>query len=96
MPKLSYEDMITRRIDFPAYKALYEAGSIDDIVAERYSEFMERFQQRVQSAFLARCSDPNKKIGEVLIEADLEQCWQQAKATQAFVNATADAGEPVL
>jgi hypothetical protein len=38
MPKLSYEDMIARRIDFPAYKALYEDGLIDDVVAERYSE----------------------------------------------------------
>jgi hypothetical protein len=93
MPKLSYEDMIARRIDFPAYKALYEDGLIDDVVAERYSEFMERWGQRVQNAFAARCPDPNRTIGEVLTEADLEDCWQEAKAVQATVNAAADAGE---
>jgi len=85
--------MIARRIDFPTYKALFEDGLIDNVVAERYSEFVERWGQRVQRAFAARCSDPNKKIGEVLTEADIEECWQNAKMAQAAVNAAADAGE---
>jgi hypothetical protein len=93
MPKLSYEEMVARRIDFPTYKALYEDGLIDDVAAERYSEFMERWGQRVQHAFAARCSDESKRIGEVLTEADLEECWQEAKTAQAAVNAAADAGE---
>jgi hypothetical protein len=93
MPKLSYEDMIARRIDFPTYKALCEDGLIDDIVAERYSELMERWSQRVCADFEARCSDPNKTIREVLTEADLEKCWQEALAAQATVNAAVDAGE---
>ena len=93
MPKLSYEDMIARRIDFPTFKALYEDGLIDDVVAVRYSEVVERWDQRVKKAFAARCSDPNKTIGEVLTDADLEECWQEAKTAQATVNAAADAGE---
>jgi hypothetical protein len=93
MPKLSYEDMIARRIDFPEYQALCENGLIDDVVAERYSELMERWGQRIQTAFSFRCSDPSKTVGEVLTESDLEECWQQAKTQQAIVNAAADAGQ---
>jgi hypothetical protein len=76
--KLTFEDLVARRVGFDALIALRDAGRVAEDELQKYCSLQDEFTARIFAGSKARGAPETAKVREVFTEADLATFWNGA------------------
>jgi len=73
--QLTYEVLSLRHVDWPTLEKLFGAGQVDEDTAERHSQHMQRFNERIRKAMPP--GNDTITVGECFTDTDLDKFWRE-------------------